>query len=274
MQNFWEIVDYRDFLKAYYQKRKKHSSLFSYRMFGEMLGLDASFLCRVVKKQQDLSGGSIAIAKKVLGLSGRASEYFDALFALNKAKTESDREIWQQKISALRDVYRRELQSSELLFLRNWWIAAIRAYVDIVSGNMNPRHIATQFRPQITEEQIQEAISLLKELKLVQVQAAGRLKITDAHLTVSGPEKVEAVRHFQKEILQLASNAVDTCAADSRDISTLTLAVDEAAFEDIREILREARRVIQKRTGEVIKPDRVMELSMAFFPVTEPKKGV
>jgi hypothetical protein len=40
----------------------------------------------------------------------------------------------------------------------------------------------------------------------------------------------------------------------------------EQAFREIRELLRECRRQIQKKVEESTSSDRVMHLSMAFFP--------
>jgi len=90
---------------------------------------------------------------------------------------------------------------------------------------------------------------------------------------VGGPEKKQAVRHFQKEVLSLASNALDNIPVDERNISTLTLSVDQACFDDLGEMLREFRRLVQKRVDSAKNSDRVMQLSMAFYPIAR-KGGV
>ena len=77
------------------------------------------------------------------------------------------------------------------------------------------------------------------------------------------------MRHFQKQVLFLASEALESVPVNERNISTLTLSVDQACFEDLGEMLREFRRLVQKRVDESKRPDRVMQLSMAFYPVTK-----
>jgi uncharacterized protein (TIGR02147 family) len=86
---------------------------------------------------------------------------------------------------------------------------------------------------------------------------------------VSGQEKSAAVRHFQKQVLFLASEALDSVPVNERNISTLTLSLDQACFDDLGEMLREFRRLVQKRVDESKRPDRVMQLSMAFYPVAK-----
>ena len=173
------------------------------------------------------------------------------------------------KAVALRDVERHSLQQAELKFLENWWIPAVRAYLDLNGGVVNIKKIAKDLCPPITEEQAAEAIETLKEIGLVKNVTSGRLVLSDAHLTVGGQEKSAAVRHFQKQVLFLASEALESVPVNERNISTLTLSVDQACFEDLGEMLREFRRLVQKRVDESKRPDRVMQLSMAFYPVTK-----
>jgi len=271
MVTFSDIADYRDFLKDYYDRRKAEMPFYSYRMMGDKLGLDSSYLYRVLQKKQHLPAHALQSAKEILALSGREAEYFDLLFSAAVTKDKSKKEELMAKALSLRDVDRRSLQAAELKMLENWWISAVRAYLDLNGGVVNVKQIARDICPPITEEQAAEAIEILKEVGVVKKLASGRLALTDAHLTVGGPEKKVAVRKFQKQVLSLASDALDNVPVDERNISTLTLSVDQSCFEDLGDMLREFRRLVQKRVDESKNPDRVMQLSMAFYPVA--RKG-
>ena len=102
--------------------------------------------------------------------------------------------------------------------------------------------------------------------------SSGRLMLTEAHLTAGGEEKTQAIRQFQRQIMTLASESLERFPRDERDVSTLTLAVDKDGFMEILEMLRECRRQVQKRVEESRKPDRVMQLAMAFFPLAPAKE--
>jgi len=273
MVNFLDIADYRDFLKAYYERRKKEMPLFSYRMMGEKLGLDASYLFRVLQKKQHLPSHAIPMAKELLGLSGRAAEYFDILVASAQTKDAKKKAELAEQAVALRDVERKSISESELRFLSEWWIAVVRAYIEISGGVVNEHEIANALRPKITEAQVKDAVELLKDLGLVTRLTSGKLKLSNAHLTVSGPDKAKAVRQFQRQVLSLASDSLENVPVEERDVSTLTVAVDAECFEDLREIIKEFRRLVQKRVDESSHPDRVMQLSMAFYPVTKVSGG-
>ena len=138
-------------------------------------------------------------AKEILDLSGREAEYFDLLFSAAVTKDKAKREELMAKALDLRDVDRHSLQAAELKLLQNWWIPAVRAYLELNGGVVNVKQISRDLCPPITEAQAQEAIDTLLEVGLVKKMASGKLAVTDAHLTVGGPEKKQAVRHFQKE---------------------------------------------------------------------------
>ncbi len=273
MVTFSDIADYRDFLKSYYDRKKAEMPFYSYRMMGDKLGLDSSYLYRVLQKKQHLPAHALASAKEILDLTGREAEYFDLLYTASVTKDKAKREELIAKALSLRDVERHSLQAAELKVLENWWIPAVRAYLELNGGVVNLKQIAHDICPPITEAQAQEAIDTLMDVGLVKKMASGRLALTDAHLTAGGPEKKVAVRKFQKQVLALASDSLENVPVDERNISTLTLSVDQACFDDLGDMLREFRRLVQKRVDSSKNPDRVMQLSMAFYPVAR-KGGV
>ena len=273
MIEFSDTQDYRDFLKEYYDRRKAEMPLYSYRMMGDKLGLDSSYLYRVLQKKQHLPAHALPAAQDILALSGRQAEYFELLYSAAVTKDKGKREELMAKALSLRDVHLHDLKQAELKLLENWWIPAVRAYLELNGGVVNLKQIAKDICPPITEEQAKEAIDTLLEVGLIKKMASGKLALTDAHLTVGGPEKAKAVRHFQKEVLRLAAESLENTPVEERNISTLTLSVDQACFDDLGDMLKEFRRLIQKRVDGAKNPDRVMQLSMAFYPVAQKNKG-
>lgn len=273
MGSVFDISDYRDFLRSYYEERKAQMPLFSYRMFGGKLGLDGSQLFRILQKEQHLPPRCVPQAKELLGLTGRAAEYFELLIAASRSRTNQKRQELLDKAYALRDVHRRKLDASELKFLSQWWIATVRAFLEVSRGLADPAVIAESLIPPIEEEQVREAMAVLKELGMVKRLSSERLALTETHLTVSGPEKAKAVREFQKQVMGLGAASLDSIPVEERDISTLTMAVDPECMSDLKEMMREFRRQVQKRVEECNGPDRIMQLNMAFFPVAR-RQGV
>lgn len=264
----WEdVVDYRELFKRFYAQQKEIMPLYSYRLMGLKLGLDASQLFRIIHKEQHLPTRCIPLAKDLLGLSGRAGKYFETILAASRTRTHAKRKELLDIAFALRDVERLSVGSHELRFLSQWWVPVVHTFLEVSGGKALPEEIASRLKPSITAEMAAEALEILKKLNFVKRLPSGRLGLSQTHLTISGPEKAVAVRSFQKAVLNHAIAALDDTPVDQRDISTLTVAVDAECFADIREMSREYRRQVQKRVEESSLPDRVMQLSMALFPV-------
>lgn len=270
MQTIFDCLDYRDLLKQVFEERKATLPQYGYRMMAEELGLDTSNIYRILEKEAHLPARCQSRALECLGLSGRSAEYFVLLIAYGRERNAKARQEIMANAQALRDVARREIAQDELAYFRDWWVAALRSLLEVVDGRALPKELGSRLNPVVPEAEVVRALDLLQELGLVRKASSGRLILTDAHLTAgTTQEKIKAVRHYQRQILSLASESMERFPPELRDLSTLTLTVDEHAFGEVREILRECRRQIQKCVGEIRSPDRVMQLSMAFFPVSD-----
>jgi len=267
MRPFFEYLEYRDLLKDLFEERKASNPQYSYRRMGEALGLDAGNLFRILERKAHLPARCQSRALEHLGLAGRSAEYFVLLVAYARERNGKARQEILESALALRDVVRRHVAENELAYFREWWMAALRSLLEVTGGRAVPRELGAMLNPPIPAKEVADGL----ELGLVGKASSGRLVLTDAHLTAgTGPEKVEAVRCYQRQILSLAAESLERFPPASRDMSTLTLTVDEEAFAEVGEILRECRRQIQKRVEAVREPRRVMQLAMAFFPVSGP----
>lgn len=267
MRPVFESLEYRDILKEAYEERKAAMSLFSYRMMGDRLEIDGSYLFRVLQKELHLPARCLPRAIEFLGLAGRAAEYFQLLAAYQRERGAKARQEILEKALSLRDVERSKLKDNELAFFRDWWVVAVRCLLEVVNGRANPRELAARIHPSVPEKDIKKALDLLLELGLVKKASSGRLVLAQTHLTASGSDKAQAVQGFQKQMLNLALESFDRFPKGQRDVSTLSVAIDGLAWNEIREMLRESRRQIQKRVEESTHPDRVMQIVMAFFPL-------
>lgn len=267
MRPVFEYLDYRGILKDAYEERKAGSPLYSYRMLAESFGLDTGNVFRILQGDAHLPARCQSRAIEFLGLTGRSAEYFLLLIAYARERNAKARNDILEKAMALRDVARRRLVDQELAYYRNWWSSGVRSLLEVTEGRARASEIAGRLVPEVSEDEVNHALELLLELGLVKKAASGKLILSEAHLTAGGDEKTEAVRGFQRQILSLASESLERFPKEQRDVSTITFAVDRNAFVEIREMLRECRRQVQKRIEESEHPDRVMQLAMALFPL-------
>jgi len=268
MRSVFEYLDYRDVLKSEFDDRKAGSSQFSYRMMAESLGLDTGNLFRILQGESHLPARCHSRAIEYMGFTGDSAEYFFLLVGYARERDPRTRQGILEKVVELRDVARRKLVDQELSFYRDWRNSAVRSMIEVVDGPDYAAQIAQRLKPRILEEDVSRALELLIGLGLVRKDDAGRLSLTDKHLTAGGESKSAAVRDFQRQVLELATDALHRYPVEGREVSTLTFAVDREAFADIREILKKCRRSIQNRIEASENPDRVMQLATALFPLS------
>ena len=273
MLNIDEISDYRDLLKNYFAERKLEFSLYSYKMMGQKLGLETSQMYRVLNKELHLPNRSIPLAKDLLGLKGRSGELFEILVAASKTKSPAKKDKLYEMALALKDVKMRSVNTTELQFFSKWWIPVVRTLIEMNGGVAVVSQMVKQIRPAVSREQVEFAIDVLKELKLITPLASERYAVSRANFTSSGTAKVTAIRSYQNQLLALAQNALATIEPAERNISSLLVGVDEDCLSDLKEMTLEFRRQVQKRVEEVQKPSRIMQFVFALYPVADMGKG-
>ena len=264
-----EVDDYRDLLKDYYVQKKLEMPLFSYNMLGQKLGLDTAQVFRVLNKALHLPDRSVPLAKELLGLKGRNAELFDIKVAILKTKSKAKKEKLYNMALALQDVKLRQMNSNELLFLSEWWIPVVRALIEVKGTSVPVEQLIKSIRPAISQEQADEAMRVLKELKLITPLASEKYAATQANFTSAGAAKVAAIRKYQKQLLTLAQDSLDSVEPAERNISSLMVIVDDETFSDLREMTLEFRRQVQKRVEEVKNPTKVMQFAFSLFPVAD-----
>lgn len=267
MEVGFDYDDYREVLKAVFEHRKETSPQFSYKVLAEILGIDPAGTFRVLNKERHLPARCVSRAIDFLGLTGRGAEYFVLMTSYGRERRKTARQEILKKALELRDVPRRALEEQELSFLRDWWVVAVRCAVEILDGRAVAEEIAGRIVPSVRVEDVKAALDLLVSLGIAKKAQGGRLRIVDQHLTVDGEKGRLAVAEFQRKILELAAESVDRFPREVRDLSTLTITVDERAFEDIRGILKDCRRRIQARVGDVSQPDRALQVAFSIFPL-------
>jgi len=273
MATIYDYTDYRDAIRDFYIEKKKGNSRYSYNMLGHVIGLNASHVFCVVEKKRNLPVRCVPAIKKLLNLTGRAAQYFDLLIAASRTKSEKTREEILAKASLLRDVKKHYLQDKEQKYLSDWWTPVIRALIEVNQGRINTKDIADSLEPPIGEEKVQESIDLLKELGFIQSLGNNLVKLTDAHINISGEERAQAIRQFQANVMQIGARSLNAIPPKDRDISTLTMAVDQQGFEDIKNMMQEFRKEVQVRVDKCRKPTRVLQMNLAMFPVAFKKKA-
>lgn len=268
----YDYTDYRDIIRDFYLEKKNGNGRYSYSVLGQAIGLNASHVFCIVEKKRNLPVRCVPAVKRILGLTGRAARYFDLLLAASRTKFEKTKTEILAKAFLLRDVKTHSLADKEQKYLSDWWTPVIRALIEVNQGKVDAKEISESLEPSIEEDKVQESIDILNELGFIQDLGNGRVKLADAHINIAGEQRAQAIRQFQANVMQIGARSLNTIDPADRDISTLTMAVDQQGFEDIKAMIQEFRKDVQIRVDKCGKPTRVLQMNLALFPVAFNKK--
>lgn len=270
MAGILDHLDYRDFVRAHYEARKAKIPTFSYRVMGDRLGLDQSFVYRIIAKTHHIAVETVPRFVKYFGLKGREVEYFELLVRYGRARGEREQRLYFERILALRGFRRRTLEEKQYAYFSAWHHAALRSLLAYHRFDGNWKALGEKLSPPITAKLARESATLLQELGLVRLREDGVFELVDDHVSTGQEFRSLAVRQFQREMLRLAGDSLERHPPERRNVSTLTVAVDEACFRDLEEMFREFRRQVLQRVDEVAAPDRVLQANFQLFPLTVP----
>lgn len=266
-----EYLDYRDYLADLFQVRKKNAAWYSYKSFGDKAGMDASLLAKVISKNRHIADDSISHFAKACGLDTQKTAYFTAMVHFTKARSDSETQIWFDKMLQLRSPHARRMEGDAYFFYKKWYHTAIRAALDYFSYNGDdPDALAKHLRPVITAEEVAESIELLSDLELIQKDESGFWKPTEQGITTGKGWKSVAVHTFQSETLNLALSGLVSVPKNLRNYSTITMNMSEEDFMELKERIREFRSQVIKFIHSRESGDGVYQLNIQLLPLTHP----
>jgi uncharacterized protein (TIGR02147 family) len=125
-------LDYRTYLKDWYEARKRREKGFSYRVLAREVGYRShAFFSLVLQRRSNISMEVAMGFADCIGLKGREREYFLLLVSCNQEEVPSQRKILFQKLQVLNGTPSVQLRDDQDAFLKTWRHAALREMLSI-----------------------------------------------------------------------------------------------------------------------------------------------
>jgi len=167
----------------------------------------------------------------------------------------------------------RVLDANHYMFYDKWYYTAVReslAFFPLTDKNF--ALLGKKIVPSISEKQVENAIRLLVELKLVEKDQQGFYKRTNALLSTGSDIRSLTLNNFIINNMMLAAKAINNGSKDC-NFSSVTFSVSKKDFEEIQDEIRRARRKIMEIAQYSEDPERVYQLNVQLFPMTESNSG-
>ncbi len=271
MISLFDYLDYRDFLKEFYESKKKESPFFSLRYMSGKVGMDPGNIVKVFQGKRHLSKRLLEGFINLCDFKAKEAKYFRALVAFGKAKKENEVKRLYEELISLKDVQSLKLRATQYEFYKKWYYTAIAALLNFYEFKGDYKSLANQLTPPITVKQAKEGIRLLEKLRIVKKNDDGIYSLTNNFLTTGNEWHSIAIRKFQEETTRLALESFKSQSPKERNMSTLSISISEEDLDKINELTKEYRKSILKLVDETENPNRAYQLNIQLFPLTKAK---
>jgi uncharacterized protein (TIGR02147 family) len=270
MKSIFEFLDYRLYLKDYYQDRKAADKGYTFRRMAKQMGFGSSnYLMLVMQGKRNVGKESLEKIAKGLDLGKKEAEYFSYLAFFDQAKTNVEKNYFFALIASFRTKSQVvKLHADKFNYYDQWYNPVLREIVKRRRADADPKEIAQSVSPPILPKEARKSLALLRDLGLLKVEHGRFAQSADLIHTDREVQSL-AVRNFHKKMSDLAKEAIDNVDPLSREISSLTLRISEKGFEGMKKRLQEFREELLQMVRGDSGDDRVYQLNFQFFPVSK-----
>lgn len=258
MSNAGKITpDFRTLLQRKLTECCRANPAYSLRAFAKQLGLEPSFLSKILSSKRSVTPTLISKVARKVGLNPTQTQYY--LLKAQRKRTKS--------ALALEKVKYGDLTLDQFQIIADWHHYAILELIEVEGFSGSPRWIARKLG--IGKKKAQSALERLARLGLIEIRDSIVRKTGAGHTTVGSAFTAAAFRKLQSQILRQAEVAMRTLPIETRDQSSITMAVHTDLIDEAKERIKRFRRELcafLKQDG--LPKKEVYQLSISLFPVS------
>jgi len=255
----FEARNCQEFISEELARRMKKNPHYSLRAFAKHLGLSAGELSELIRGKRKLSIKScMKIAKALSFTVAETQQLFQLANQEKIASEEGDLKFQSQS---------RHLLNLDLFsMIADWYCMAILNLIGLDSFQNSEAWMAKRLG--ISPLQVRHALERLMRLGLVEKQGK-TLKLT--HQNTFTPEDIpsQAIREHHRQMLGLASSALDDQPPQEREISGVGFSMRKKDLPKIKKEISEFLDLMAEKYGNLSTAEEVYQLEMALFKLTK-----
>ena len=277
-----EFDDYRDYLRALIEHLKTGPRPFSSRLFAKRAGYSSSgFLHDIIENRRNLSPKSITRFAKGFRLSAKETDAFEALVLFTQAKNDDERNRYRMRLQQVSPGLppSAPFNADQFAVLANWYTFPIREMLLLPEFKEDPAWIAERLRPNVSANEVKEALALLERVGLIVRDAKGRLQPADPN--VSTDAQIESATHalaartFHRAVLANATATLEELPSSDRNLMSMTVKLSRSQYESLckrnMEYLQDILYEGSKSAKRPDESDEVYVVGIQIYPVTRRK---
>jgi uncharacterized protein (TIGR02147 family) len=269
MKPIFEYIDYRKYLKEFYDESKATKRYFSYRFFAQKAGINAPILLKmVIDGKRNLGRKSIEKFIKGLNLKEKEAIYFRNLVLFNQAKSALEKQDHYRVLRSLFHMVPQFLIDDEHFdYFDKWYYSIIREGICHYDYKDNWELIAPCVSPPLTPQQAREAVLWLAGHGLIRKKKNGIYELVQKDITTRSEVKSFVVRNFNRCMIRFAEQALDTFSTKHRYATGITIGLSQEAYDIMVAEIEAFRDRVVQIVDSFDASNGVYQVNIQLFPL-------
>lgn len=235
------------------QERIEKNSQFSLRAFAKKVDASPAVISRILSGKRALTKKMAYKIAKALCLPPSEREEIESLFDFNNNLSLSDQTG-------------KELSLECFTAMKDWYHYGITQMINLDLFIEDYKLISRMLS--ISEFEAKLAVNRLINLGILDRNENGKLYRTSSHFTTTTDIASSGIRHFQKQILEKAIASLENDLLRERDITSITVAIDESKIKEAKQEIKKFRLKMAEFLGDG-KRTRVYNLGIHLIPISK-----
>lgn len=270
--DIYQYDDFRLFLKERYHQKMLEVPKYSYRKFAKEAGFaNPGYLNDVIKGFKPLSEHAAEQMGKAFQLKVHETEFLKLLAAFGQAKTADRKNSFYKQILARRNRSRfTRLNPALSRYYQDYRYGLVRGAIEVLDFRGDYDALAAFLDPPIPVAMVKKLVRDLAEWRLVEQGPDGRYQTTPT-MVEPAPNLMGMSRQINAEWLVQAKEALHRLPREKRHVSTMILNISDGLSKELNEMIEKFREEVFKKVEADRKPERIVQLSIAYIPKSRVK---
>ena len=267
-----EYQDYREFMRDYYEERKR-TSVFSWREFSRLAGFTSSnYVQLVCNGKSRLSQNGIERVADAMELEGVDRDYFRAMVRFGDAKNDEKKMLAFNEMQKIAKENRLRVVDAEAFkYFESWVNPVMRELAPIMPG-AKPLELAHYCYPVVSAAEVRHSLDFMVHADFLKKVGEDTYEQTEKVVTGSSEAIPLALRSMNRQMSKFATEAIDELPPEKRCIMGVTLGISEATYKWLVEKLESLRQQVVAMAAKETEYDKVYRLNLQLFPLTKGKE--
>lgn len=275
MVNIYRFLDYRELLREFVEHRKKTEGKFGFAVLAEKLGVQKTYISKVLAGNAHLSQDQIFLLAESFSLNEEQREYFSLLVESERTGVVKRKKIIRSKIAQIQFEKRNpaqallasELESTGVDDFSKYYLDPYTAIVHLCFDLPRFQHRSNEVRNylNLSESHMAEICNSLVALGLIKKLNENQFQVLKDHFHL--PRESPLAKSGDALVRMLSANQIFKVPPEKRFAFSVTFSGDDStrAFihEEFLKFLREVEKMVQSAPST-----EVLQMNFDLFPWT------